>query len=423
MHFLQPIWLAAMAGIVLPVVIHFWNDRRGKVLRIGSINFLEGVSQRMAWSRRIPDWWLLLLRCLLVMALALLLAGPYWVRKDSGKKGWVLVDAGAMAVYGATIDSLVKLGWEKRELDSINYWNSFRAADRMAPAGVEFTVFSLGVGRRFTGVRPSTDRIVHWEVYAPKDSVDQWTEKVWSISADSARVISGVARTTGSIFHYETVAVKGENGAMKADTGTLDLTIYMDAVYEQDGRYLEAALRAVQEFTHRRMSVVVTDNVPGGRGWLFWLSVKPLAPVKGFEKIWQYGRGSERRIETWMEGTELYKEIEGSAGEAVWKDGYGRGVLVREGNTFSFYSRLNPDWGELVWSRQFPALLARMLFGEEGPGERDLRMMDVAQVAPVRRIGGEVKDPGTMGLIDLGKVGWILILLLFILERWLSGRE
>src|ERR1700710_2065749 len=113
MHFLQPIWLAAMAGVVFPGVISFWNDRRGKVLRIGSISFLEGASQRMAWSRRISDWWLLLLRCLLGMALALLLAGPYWVQKDNGRKGWVLADAGAMTVYGATIDSLVKAGWEK----------------------------------------------------------------------------------------------------------------------------------------------------------------------------------------------------------------------------------------------------------------------------------------------------------------------
>ena len=102
-----------------------------------------------------------------------------------------------------------------------------------------------------------------------------------------------------------------------------------------------------------------------------------------------------------MEGTELYKEIMAPRdGEVVWKDGYGRGVLVREGDIFNFYSRLNPDWGELVWSRQFPALLARVLFGEEGPGARDLRMMDAAQVVPVRRAGdggAGIKKPGGWG--------------------------
>jgi len=428
MHFLQPIWLAAMAGILLPVVIHFWNDRRGKVLRIGSISFLEGASQRKAWSRRISDWWLLLLRCLLLIALSLLLAGPYWVPKDSGKRGWVLADAGAMNVYGGRIDSLVKAGWEKRELDSINYWNAFRSLDNVAPAGVEFYVISSGLARRFMGARPVTDRMVHWEVYAPKDSMDQWTEKKWGISPDSARVMTGVARTTGSIFHYETVA-------MKADTGTLDLTIYADGIYKQDGLYLEAALRSVQEFTHRRMRVMVTGSVPGGHGWLFWLSVKPLPAVKGFAKVWQYGRGDEKKTDTWKEGTEVYKEIIAPRdGEVIWKDGYGRGVLVSKGDVFSFYSRLNPDWGELVWSRRFPALLARLLFGEEGLGERDLRMMDLAQVAPVRRVAPDVvgenglgvglaKASGAAGAIDLGMAGWVLIFLIFIFERWLSGRE
>ena len=61
-HLLEPIWLAAMAAISVPVAVHLWNDRRGKVLRIGSVALLSGVTKRLAWSRRITQWWLLLLR-------------------------------------------------------------------------------------------------------------------------------------------------------------------------------------------------------------------------------------------------------------------------------------------------------------------------------------------------------------------------
>ena len=416
-----------MAGIVVPVAVHFWNDRRGKVLRIGSIVFLEGASQQMAWSRRLSQWWLLLVRCGLVMALALLLAGPYWVRRDSGKKGWVLVDSTAMTFYGGRVDSLVKAGWERHVLEGADYWRAFRGADRMAPGGMEFYIFSSGLAGRFVGGRPVTNRMVHWEICAPKDSVYQWTEKAWSVTTDSARVVTGVSRGTGSIFQFETVE-------MKADTGVLYYTIYTDDVYKQDGRYLAAALRAVQEFTHRRLR-------PGPGGWLFWLSSKPLPVGTGFSAIWQYGVGKEKKVDTWMEGVGLNKEIAGpeDGGEVVWKDGYGRGVLVRDSSTFHFYSRLDPDWGGLVWSRQFPVLLARMLFGSVGPGERDLRMIDAAQVAPVFRAGRVesaggflgteiegVKDPGASmgtGVIDLGPASWILIFLLFTLERWLSGKE
>src|SRR5260221_7176169 len=120
MYFLQPIWLAAMAGIVVPVVVHFWNDRRGKVLRIGSIALLEGASQRMAWSRRLSQWWLLLLRCALVMALALLLAGPYLARAGGGEKGWGLVDNGGITAYGGGGGSLVEMGWGKHVLGGMD---------------------------------------------------------------------------------------------------------------------------------------------------------------------------------------------------------------------------------------------------------------------------------------------------------------
>src|ERR1700734_3120676 len=104
---LQPIWLGAMAVISVPVAVHLWNDRRGKVLRIGSVALLSGVTKRLAWSRRITQWWLLLLRCLLLLALAFLLGGPYWTRPAPEGKGWVLVE-GSGGPYKRVIDSLVK---------------------------------------------------------------------------------------------------------------------------------------------------------------------------------------------------------------------------------------------------------------------------------------------------------------------------
>ena len=70
LQLLQPIWLAAMAGIAIPVIVHLWNLRRGKVLKIGSVALLTEASRRLAWSRRITQWWLLVVRCLLLAALA-----------------------------------------------------------------------------------------------------------------------------------------------------------------------------------------------------------------------------------------------------------------------------------------------------------------------------------------------------------------
>ncbi|HEY6902124.1 MAG TPA: BatA domain-containing protein [Puia sp.] len=334
MHFLQPIWLAAMAGVVLPVIVHFWNDRRGKVLQVGSVALLEGASQRMSWSRRISQWWLLLVRCLLVMVLALLLAGPYWTSHAISVRGWVLADSGARAFYGKRIDSLVKEGWTRRELRGDDYWRAFVVEDRRAPGAAEFQVFSSGLINHFQGVRPSGSRSVHWEVYAPKDSVKEWIEKTWAVSADSARVMRGVARLTGSVFTYETVARDAG-----ADTSTLEVNI------RPDEHYLAAALKAVQEFTRRRIRVRMTGS-------------------------------------------------SGAIGDSGWKD--------------------------LVWSRKFPALVARRVLGEEGPGVHDLRLIDPEQAAPLKGKGEVKKAPAAT--VDLGPAAWLLLLLLFVTERWLSKR-
>src|SRR5216684_1533812 len=98
-----------MAGIIVPVAIHLWNNKQGKVLAIGSIAFLEKTSRRKARSRKLSEWGLLLLRCLLLILLSLLLAGPFWKSTSSaeGKKGWVLGGEGVKG-YRPTIDSLIK---------------------------------------------------------------------------------------------------------------------------------------------------------------------------------------------------------------------------------------------------------------------------------------------------------------------------
>ncbi len=136
-----------------------------------------------------------------------------------------------------------------------------------------------------------------------------------------------------------------------------------------------------------------------------------------------------------VEGIELMKEVEGAAASlaersaagqtAVWRDGYGRGVLSREANDsgglYHFYSRFDPNWNGLVWSRRFPVLFERLIFGEDaGVPAEDRRVLDPGQMVPVR--GGEVVRPAVeeRKAIDLAPLLWVLILLLFILERVVS---
>lgn len=359
LQLLEPIWLAAMAGISIPVIVHLWNDRRGKVLRIGSVALLEGASKRMAWRRRITQWWLLLLRCLLLLAVALLLAGPYLQRRPHGK-GWVLVlPAGGYGVYGQMIDSLVASGYERHVLkDTLNYWAGFVAADREAPAGLPFYVFTPGLVNRFGGTRPATSRDIHWEVYAPADSVARWTQRTWAWGRDSMAVLDGLSRATGTSWERRRVAL----------AGPVDTAVLRYRVYGSDAKYVVAAMKALERVTGR--PIAESDG-----GWLFWLSAKPLSSVAGYSHVWTYGHVGGDHVDS-------------------------------------------TEWREQAWNGRLPVLLGGLL--PVDTPSRDRRMIDPRQVTPVHGVEehGVVTEE-----VDLRPWVWGIVLVLFFLERVKTFRE
>jgi len=106
--------------------------------------------------------------------------------------------------------------------------------------------------------------------------------------------------------------------------------------------------------------------------------------------------------------------------------------LSKTGNVFRFYSRLDANWGDLVWSSRLPVLLEGLMIAGEQAGSRDRRVLDVAQIRPGqrqgdgspgqrwgRRSGGETEGAER---VDLRPAVWVLVLGLFLLERIKANR-
>jgi hypothetical protein len=113
-QFLHPIGLLALAGLIVPLIIHLWNVKQGKTIKIGSIALLGESSRASSKSFKLNDWLLLVLRCLLLVLLAFILAQPYLKKIISGnnKARWILVDKAifpqVFKAHSKTIDSLIK---------------------------------------------------------------------------------------------------------------------------------------------------------------------------------------------------------------------------------------------------------------------------------------------------------------------------
>ncbi len=219
MQLLEPIWLWAITGIAVPLLIHLWNIRQGKTLKIGSIAFLTESARSHSRSLKLSELLLLLLRCLLLIVLALVLSKPFYEKKVdmSKEKGWVLIGRqGVREAYNKfrpTIDSLFKAGYTfhyftkgfpeakfenavkmknaSLKEDHIFYWTLLKELNQTVPAKLPVYLFTDNRLSRFKGSRPHVAVNLKWNTYTPDDTASVWIEKASEGINDSIRVALG----------------------------------------------------------------------------------------------------------------------------------------------------------------------------------------------------------------------------------------
>ncbi|RYC70905.1 BatA domain-containing protein [Spirosoma sordidisoli] len=76
MSFIEPALLWGALAIAIPIAIHFWHQKRGTPLPWAATRWLTERDQQQSRGLRLDNRWLLLVRCLLLLLLAALLAQP-----------------------------------------------------------------------------------------------------------------------------------------------------------------------------------------------------------------------------------------------------------------------------------------------------------------------------------------------------------
>ena len=466
-HLLHPIWLLGMFAVTVPIVVHLWNRRPGKTLRVGSTILLEESARQSARSLKISEWLLLLLRCLLIVLLALMLAGPFTKRNEPPNRqpGWMLAErndlAGAHARFPVLMDSLnnagftfhyFEPGFPPRELSEAlkdtfttdpaglsPYWSLITSLqDRVQPHTPVF-LFSTHKLKRFAGRRPSVNMELNWKIYTPSSDSASWTGASYATDTDS--LVNLVVNSTpyGNSVKQLTRPMQKKDGSM--DTATLIISIYT-VQYKTDAGYLHAALQAIQQYTKRRMRITecaAAGFVPSKNDILFWLSAEPIPTGIHATKIYQYQSGHSISVNSWLvTGKEqnsagcmqIYRVIQPDPGKdkgiSVWSDAQGNRILSKEKNKFiyHFYTRLHPAWSALPWCGDFPALLMELLFEKKDTSlQKDERLIDLSQIQPKKKDNGKMARAGISRSEELSKPLWLLAFFLLAAERILSMRN
>jgi len=322
---LNPIWLFGISGIIIPILIHLWNVKKGKTLKIGSVSLLGESSRQNARSLRLLDLLLLLIRCLLIIIVSILLSEPVWISSNSvsQKGGWILIEKNnfteTYSRFQKEIDSLDKAGYDLHLFEpgfkaadlnklkdseiindstavQLSYWSLLRMLDQEIPSGKDVYLFTPNRLNRFKAERPEIVTKLKWKTYTPKDSTASWIESAW-FTNDSIRAIITQSEPKGLKKIPVTIDPSNRNAAftldiqdgntslsfknvsaskqkpVTVDTSSIRIAIYADN-FKKDAEYLNAAIRAIQKYTQTKieLSSVSSGLLSSDHNIVFWLS-------------------------------------------------------------------------------------------------------------------------------------------------------
>jgi hypothetical protein len=222
----------------------------------------------------------------------------------------------------------------------------------------------------------------------------------------------------------------------------VQITIY-PGKNNTDAHYIKAAIKAIGQYTGRD---IIINSQPTGQPQqlVFWLQEEEpgeniLASLTPSGTLFQYDHGAGISIfAPFNDGfytiadnkdKAFYKYASGpSSGASIWSLSDGRPLLTAEEKNgrkiIHFKSRFNPQWTDLVWQEDFVRKLLPFVLADASKEKMDTRQIDSLQALPRKTS----ETYGHSGLSfekkkDLSLILWIVIVIVFIAERFLAHHQ
>ena len=100
MQFINPFMLFGILAVAIPIILHFWHQKKGKLLHWAATSWLIEKNLQQSKGIRLENVLLLLLRCLLLIILSLFLSKPIlnWLTDNGLAKKVHLVQVNSLLV-------------------------------------------------------------------------------------------------------------------------------------------------------------------------------------------------------------------------------------------------------------------------------------------------------------------------------------
>lgn len=394
MNFLQPSYLWAFAGLLVPLAIHLLSRKEGRVIRIGSIRHIRETPTRQFRSVRLNEYLLLFLRSLLLGGITLFISGWYLEGLKETHQ-WLLIEPGLGSRAGlkGLIDSLTSTGYARRFLirdfpetlvsgDAAESSDYYSLLEELQKRRVEAVVIATNSAAGFSGPRLALPENVKWIEVAPEPL--QAEIRQVQLRHDSVWERRGAFSSTASQF---TSYRKAANGTKVNPPDTLWIIVGFDQEFETDKEIVLASLEAIKRQVPEIIQVesVLVEAYSGTRpDWLVWLSMSE--PPAGAKCTIRFTNKSVA------------------------------GILERVGHgAYELTMRLN---SEVAVNRNLAVHLMRALFPDAEASET-ARQFDRRAVSTQAAFGGPSTGSGTVAVVgkdaDQSSMHYLAIALLGIL--------
>lgn len=173
---LLPLGLSALAALVIPVLLHLHRRQQRKTTPFAALRWIRGPA-RPRRRLRLEQWPLLLLRLVLLAALALLLAGPVWRGERAASGDWAVVVPGVDAAQARARLTLPAAQWRwllpdfpplyartPTADDAAAVASLLRELDSELPAGVTLHVLVPPLLQGLDGGSMRLSRALDWQI-------------------------------------------------------------------------------------------------------------------------------------------------------------------------------------------------------------------------------------------------------------------
>ena len=323
MVFLNPLFLWTLLGLTVPIAIHFWSKKKVKTIKIGSTQLLRELNPVQTSSIWLNEWFLLLLRMLIITLLALILSAPGIEILKKEKSITYLVEPSLLGtdkvntILDSIADSQVRIlakgfplleemDTESRQKESINYWQLARQMEALQTDSI--IVLTKGLLAGIKGMRPRLSVPVHWLVIDDGQSSFSPVQAV--LSGDQLLLTSVKSGPHVLDYKHETYALSNDNITIDNEQDSVLITydnkavklplykvktqqvliVYQDG-FSSETTYISAAFTALSNYLKQDIQITKTKEIQGmdlsSFDVLVWLSKDVIAPFSGKILQWQ----------------------------------------------------------------------------------------------------------------------------------------